>query len=192
MENQNQNKNGKWEVLEVTEANGAKAYAVARRISASEPLSVTNMETHGPTLPKKDDAEYIAKNLNLADEAREREAAKSGECMENSEINGNKELGDKGFAIKITDVATGKVIKEGIMSCIVGVLVYASSGDSKRTQGDSVSLMKAPGRVCMKAIELMQDLTNEVKKQFMNEMLGTKNFDYFLDFIKRKDDKDNG
>ncbi len=190
MKNENQNKSGKWDVLEVTEANGSRAYAVARQISASEPLSVTNMETHGPAMPNKEDAEYIAKNLNLADEAREREAAKS-ESMENSEINGNKELGNEGFAIKITDVATGKVIKEGIMSCIVGVLVYASDSIGK-TSGDSVSLMKAPGRVCMKAIELMQDLTNEVKKQFMNAMLGTTCFDDFLDFIKRKDGKENG
>jgi len=190
MENQNQNKNGKWEVLEVTEANGAKAYAVARRISASEPLSVTNMETHGPTLPKREDAEYIAKNLNLADEAHEHEAAKSGECMDNSEINGNKEFGSCGFRLKITDVATGKVINEEVVSIIMGVDCLASSC-KKAVRGDTLNYCCAPLPHVVTTVNRLEEALKGFKSDVVNAALANIGGELFND-IFGKEGEQNG
>ena len=99
-------------------------------------------------------------------------------------------LCDEGFAIKITDVATGKVLKDCVASCFIGVVAGIDVGEKLR--GDSLSFIKANPTVIINAIERLQELIDVTKKEFMTAIIGDCSFDRFLDFLKRKGGAGNG
>ena len=64
MENQNQNKNGKWEVLSNYITGVGERYIVARLINVDEPMHSGNLEHYGEYTSDKASAERIANALN--------------------------------------------------------------------------------------------------------------------------------
>ena len=164
---------------------------VARPLNPREPLSVTNLETHGQPISDKKQAEEIAELLNCADAVSTKEKAK-GEKAKVEEKSSKSEagLGRRGFRLKITDEATGQVLNDELVSIVMGVTVSPES-TNRAVRGGNIHYSCAPLPQMMTAVKRLEEHIDSIKRDIVQEFCKMNGIDNPLDIFKDKETREN-